>query len=184
MGFTLRYVSKFKPDSLALFATEQLFIVCAPAAFLAFNYIVYGRLISHIGAEHSILKPQKVATIFVISDVSTFLMQVRINVLNEAYGSVGAHENYFSIGWRERSFGVRQDGERRRKGHPRGPYPSIRFLWFLLRPLGQEPHQHQVKRWIPNVRNLQSAYLGVVHFFCLNLRTSTFISTTIVIVER
>ena len=75
-------MSKYKPDSLGFFAIEQLFIICAPAAFLAFNYIVYGRLISYIGAEHSIVKPQKVAMIFVISDVSTFLMQVRTNPLN------------------------------------------------------------------------------------------------------
>ena len=61
---------------------EQLFIICAPAAFLAFNYIAYGRLILYIGAEHSVVKPQKIAKIFVISDISTFLLQVRINVLS------------------------------------------------------------------------------------------------------
>ena len=92
LGFALRFLSKYKPDSVALFAVEQLLIVCAPAAFLAFNYIVYGRLISYIGAEHSIVNPQKIAKIFVISDISTFLMQVRISFLT---GSAGAHGTHF-----------------------------------------------------------------------------------------
>jgi len=82
LGFTLRYVSKYKPDSSALFTVQQLCIVCAPAAFLAFNYILYGRFISYTGVEYSMVKPQKVATLFVISDVSTFMMQVRINLPN------------------------------------------------------------------------------------------------------
>lgn len=84
MGFALRYASKYNPNSLGQFAIEQLFIVCSPAAFLAFNYIVYGRLISYIGTEHSMVNPQKVAKIFVISDVITFLIQVRINLFNGA----------------------------------------------------------------------------------------------------
>lgn len=78
MGFLLRYLAKYSPKSLGLFAIEGLFIVCAPASFLAFNYITYGRLISYIGAEHSIVNPRKVAVIFVISDVFTFLLQVCI----------------------------------------------------------------------------------------------------------
>jgi len=82
LGFTFRFVSKYKSDSIALFAVEQLFIICAPAAFLAFNYIVYGRLIYYLGEEHSIVKPQRVAKIFVISDISTFLIQVRIGLLS------------------------------------------------------------------------------------------------------
>lgn len=77
LGFGLRFLSKYSPDSITLFAIEGLFIICAPATFLAFNYITYGRLISYVGAEHSIINPQKVAKIFVISDVFTFLLQVR-----------------------------------------------------------------------------------------------------------
>jgi hypothetical protein len=75
-------VSKYSPKSIFLFATEGLFIICAPAAFLAFNYITYGRLISYIGTEHSIVNPQKVAKAFVLSDVFTFLLQVRIDLFN------------------------------------------------------------------------------------------------------
>ena len=82
LGFALRYTSKDNQDSIGLFAIQGLFIMCSPAAFLAFNYIVYGRLISYIGAEHSIMNPQKVAKIFVLSDVFTFLVQVSINLFN------------------------------------------------------------------------------------------------------
>jgi len=82
LGFTLRVVSRYYPTSSALFSIQRLFIVCSPAAFLAFNYILYGRLISYSGAGHSIVKPRRVATIFVTSDISTFLMQVRSNLLS------------------------------------------------------------------------------------------------------
>jgi len=75
LGFLLRYLAKLSPNSLSLFAVEQLFIVCTPASFLAFNYITYGHLISYVGAEHSIVNPRKVATVFVISDIFTFLLQ-------------------------------------------------------------------------------------------------------------
>jgi len=89
VGFTIRYISKNHPDSNILLAIQQLFIICAPAAFLAFNYIVYGRLISSVGPQHSIVKPQKVAKIFVISDIFTFLIQVRINLFNGVYAYGG-----------------------------------------------------------------------------------------------
>ncbi|KAF9788001.1 RTA1 like protein-domain-containing protein [Thelephora terrestris] len=75
LGFGLRFLLKYSPNSVAIFAIEELFIICAPATFLAFNYITYGRLISYVGAEHSIINPGKVARIFVISDVFTFLLQ-------------------------------------------------------------------------------------------------------------
>ncbi|KAF9653603.1 hypothetical protein BDM02DRAFT_3182614 [Thelephora ganbajun] len=75
LGFVLRYVAEYNPNSIGLFATELLFIICAPATFLAFNYITYGRLISFVGAEHSVMDPQKLAKIFIISDVFTFLLQ-------------------------------------------------------------------------------------------------------------
>lgn len=75
LGFSLRYLSKFSPDSVGLFAIEELLIICTPALFLAFNYVTYGRLISYAGAEHSIVNSRRVATIFVVSDVFTFLLQ-------------------------------------------------------------------------------------------------------------
>ena len=77
MGFLARILVKNDPDSIFKFASMQLLLVCSPAAFLAFNYIVYGRLVvEKIGAKYSPIKPTIVARIFVISDVVTFLVQV------------------------------------------------------------------------------------------------------------
>lgn len=95
-----------------------------------------------------------------------------------------AHENFLLKGWRKWSDNVEQNGEYGGKGRSCRPYPPINFLRFLLRPLGQEPHQHQVTRCIPSVHVLQSARLGVILFFCLDFRTSPSILTTISNIEH
>jgi hypothetical protein len=77
IGFFLRVPVRNNPDSLGLFIGMQLFLVCSPAAFLAFNYIVYGRLIqTNVGGQYSLLRPNLVAGVFVASDIITFLIQV------------------------------------------------------------------------------------------------------------
>lgn len=77
LGFFLRIAVRQNQNSLGLFVVMQLFLVCSPAAFLAFNYIVYGRLIQeNIGAKYSLIRPSIVARVFVISDVVTFIVQV------------------------------------------------------------------------------------------------------------
>ena len=56
----------------------RLFIVCSPAAFLAFNYIIYRRVIvSSVGEKHSVICPTIVAKVFILTDVTTFLVQIR-----------------------------------------------------------------------------------------------------------
>jgi len=48
-----------------------------PALFLAYNYMLYVRLIMHnIGAKHSFFKPTIIAKMFVGIDVFTFIVQV------------------------------------------------------------------------------------------------------------
>lgn len=55
----------------------QLFLVTSPAAFLAFNYILYGRLVrNRVGDQYSYIHPRIVARVFIISDVVTFMIQV------------------------------------------------------------------------------------------------------------
>ena len=67
---------KFR-TSLGYFIAMDSFIVLPPAAFLAVNYITYGRLIrSCVGREHSFLRPERVGRTFVLSDTLTFLIQV------------------------------------------------------------------------------------------------------------
>ncbi|TFK99442.1 RTA1 like protein-domain-containing protein [Pterulicium gracile] len=79
LGFILRIVlsvNEANLDSLILFILTQLIIICAPAAFLAFNYILYGRLLDgRVSPEFSIMRPSIVSRVFIISDVTTFLLQ-------------------------------------------------------------------------------------------------------------
>lgn len=79
LGFVLRIVLAMNEenlDSLILFIVTQLTIICAPAAFLAFNYILYGRLLAdRVRPEYSIMRPAIVSKVFIISDVTTFLFQ-------------------------------------------------------------------------------------------------------------
>ncbi|TFK99440.1 hypothetical protein BDV98DRAFT_584113 [Pterulicium gracile] len=63
--------------SLMLYILTQLVIICSPAAFLAFNYILYGRLLAdNVRPEYSMMRPAIVSKVFIISDVSTFFLQV------------------------------------------------------------------------------------------------------------
>ncbi|KIY51649.1 hypothetical protein FISHEDRAFT_36637, partial [Fistulina hepatica ATCC 64428] len=67
---------KHHQDSRGWVILQQIFIACSPAAFLAFNYIVYGHLVVNcLGARHSWIRPTRVAFIFVSSDIVTFLVQ-------------------------------------------------------------------------------------------------------------
>lgn len=78
-GFFVRIGLDSSPNSTGIFTVQQLFIVVTPAAFLAFNYILYGRFIVEcVSPRHSFIRPKWVARVFVISDITTFLVQVRL----------------------------------------------------------------------------------------------------------
>lgn len=77
-GLFVRIPTANNPYSLGLFIVQNLMTVLSPAAFLAFNYIVYGRLVRlSVGPKYSAVNAAKVAQFFVLSDVITFLIQVR-----------------------------------------------------------------------------------------------------------
>lgn len=77
-GLFVRVLSANNTHSMALFIAQSVMTVLSPAAFLAFNYIVYGRLVRFsIGLKYSMVNAAKVARFFVVSDVITFLIQVR-----------------------------------------------------------------------------------------------------------
>jgi hypothetical protein len=77
-GFFVRIGLDSSPNSTGIFTVQQLFIVVTPAAFLAFNYILYGRFIVQcVSPQHSFIRPKWVARVFVLSDITTFLVQVR-----------------------------------------------------------------------------------------------------------
>ncbi|EIW76234.1 hypothetical protein CONPUDRAFT_76626 [Coniophora puteana RWD-64-598 SS2] len=76
IGFFLRVPMALNPNSLGIFLMQDLFIILSPAAFLAFNYMLYGRLLTRcIDPKHSWIRPQRVARIFLISDFLTFNIQ-------------------------------------------------------------------------------------------------------------
>ena len=79
IGFFMRIAVATYPNSLPIFMVQQLFIILPPAAYLAFNYILYGRFIVNcVDRRHSWINPEKVAKYFVISDITTFLIQASI----------------------------------------------------------------------------------------------------------
>ncbi|KAH7923424.1 RTA1-domain-containing protein [Leucogyrophana mollusca] len=76
IGFYMRIPMAMYPNSLPIFMIQQLFTILPPAAYLAFNYILYGRFIVQcVDRRYSWIKPEKVAKYFVISDITTFLIQ-------------------------------------------------------------------------------------------------------------
>ncbi|KIM74982.1 hypothetical protein PILCRDRAFT_827692 [Piloderma croceum F 1598] len=75
-GFFVRIALDSSPNSVGVFTVEQLFIIVTPAAFLAFNYILYGRFIVNcVDPKYSLIRPNRVARLFVCSDIITFLVQ-------------------------------------------------------------------------------------------------------------
>ncbi|KAF9121870.1 hypothetical protein BGW39_010209 [Mortierella sp. 14UC] len=90
LGFLVRL--GLDPHNLLvpLFVLQNILIIATPSAFLAFNYILYGRFVtaidpqfsfnqSHLRMEKSrycLIPPRIVGRIFVVSDITTFLIQV------------------------------------------------------------------------------------------------------------
>ncbi|KAH7909190.1 RTA1 like protein-domain-containing protein [Hygrophoropsis aurantiaca] len=109
LGFYLRIPMALNPNSLPIFMLQQLLAILPPAAYLAFNYILYGRFVvglasrSHGGIaeswgdawkRYSWIRSEKVARWFVASDVTTFLiqgagggMQASTNVTSDKLGA-------------------------------------------------------------------------------------------------
>ncbi|KAI6110390.1 RTA1 like protein-domain-containing protein [Pisolithus croceorrhizus] len=68
IGFLIRIVLPNNPDSSMLFVSQQLLILLSPAAFLAFNYFVYGQLATNcLDPSYSQIQLCEVATWFIIS---------------------------------------------------------------------------------------------------------------------
>jgi len=81
------------------FIAEEILTSCSPAAFLAFNYIVYGRLLrSFIGRRHSLLPPNYIATFFVCSDVLTFFVQAAGAAMFTNISTLNTGKKVFQIG--------------------------------------------------------------------------------------
>ncbi|KAG0208876.1 hypothetical protein BGX28_000275 [Mortierella sp. GBA30] len=116
-GFFIRLALDPLNISLPLFIVQQLFVVVSPSAFLAFNYMLYGRLITAIDpkfgngdskgskmerSRFSFIPPQIVGRTFVWSDVITFLVQMFAGGLQAAgeknYNLVNIGDKLFLAG--------------------------------------------------------------------------------------
>lgn len=85
LGFYLRIPMRTQQHNMPLYTVMYLFVVLSPAAFLAFNYILFGRLVAALegnkpgairhSSPYSFIPPRWVKRIFVVSDVCTFCVQ-------------------------------------------------------------------------------------------------------------
>lgn len=76
LGFAFRFALHHSPDSLQIFISEDLMIVLSPCFFIAANYTLLGRLAGEIDCAHHVLLPvRRLTLIFVLSDLTTFVIQ-------------------------------------------------------------------------------------------------------------
>ncbi|PWN32224.1 RTA1-domain-containing protein [Meira miltonrushii] len=85
LGYWLRIPMRTSQHNESLYTVMYLFVVLSPAAFLAFNYIAFGRLTAALEGErpsnvkrksqYLFIPPRWVKIIFVTSDVCTFCVQ-------------------------------------------------------------------------------------------------------------
>ncbi|WVQ97387.1 hypothetical protein IAU59_004499 [Kwoniella sp. CBS 9459] len=77
LGLVLRVVFRNNPHSTGLYIVCYLFVVLSPCAFLAGDYILLGRMVSYLDANVHLrpLRANLVSWTFIISDITTFLIQ-------------------------------------------------------------------------------------------------------------
>ncbi|KAF9944681.1 hypothetical protein BGZ72_002094 [Mortierella alpina] len=109
LGFFCRLAVDPKDLLVPLFVAQNILIIATPSAFLAFNYMLYGRLISAVdpqfGADgsqsrmeksrYSFMPPRIVGRVFIWSDITTFLLQVTAGSI---IGSAKDNRNLNNIG--------------------------------------------------------------------------------------
>jgi len=107
LGFFLRIPLRNSPSSLGLYIIMDFFIVLSPACYFAFNYIWFGRLVQRVeeninfksNRKHlTFLPPKKFGMIFIISDVTTFLIQAAGGGLQTSQTSKSIGSVIFLIG--------------------------------------------------------------------------------------
>ncbi|KAK7470195.1 hypothetical protein VKT23_001633 [Stygiomarasmius scandens] len=100
LGFGVRILLHSKDhQSKTVLIPEEVLVSCSPAAYLAFNYIVYGRLLRfNIGSRHSLIRPNWIAAFFVTSDISTFVIQAGGAALLVSADTADRGEKVFQIG--------------------------------------------------------------------------------------
>ncbi len=75
-GFGFRFGLHTHPESKGIYIAEYLFIVLSPCGFIAGLYVLLGRLSQWIGCgQHLLIPARRITLFFVMSDVTTFLIQ-------------------------------------------------------------------------------------------------------------
>lgn len=75
-GLLMRIPFRTNPHSTGIYIVEYLFVVLSPCAFLAGDYIVFGRLVQMLdGQRHVPIRADRIMRFFVASDITTFLIQ-------------------------------------------------------------------------------------------------------------
>ncbi|KAI0763257.1 RTA1 like protein-domain-containing protein [Irpex lacteus] len=76
LGIAVRFGLARHPDSNGLYIVEYLFVTLSPCGFIAAEYVLLGRLARWLrGDSHLLVRPQRITLVFVISDITTFLIQ-------------------------------------------------------------------------------------------------------------
>lgn len=76
IGLAGRFVLHNNPTSLGAYIFQNTFITLSPCGFIAAEYVLLGRLVRWLNAgDHLLIRPTRVTLIFVLSDVTTFLVQ-------------------------------------------------------------------------------------------------------------
>ncbi|KAF9146277.1 hypothetical protein BGX30_002533 [Mortierella sp. GBA39] len=109
IGFFCRTAIDPKDLKVPLFVVQNILIIATPSAFLAFNYMLYGRLITAIDTKfgandsqsrmeksrYSLIPPRIVGRAFIWSDITTFLIQV---IAGSMLGNAGDNQSLSNIG--------------------------------------------------------------------------------------
>ncbi|OBZ80079.1 Protein RTA1 [Grifola frondosa] len=96
VGFGVRFGLHSNPDNSGIYIVEYLFIVLSPCAFIATEYVILGHIARYIKCDkHVIIPPRRITLVFVLSDVTTFLMQAAGGSLSTAHNlsllKIGEH---------------------------------------------------------------------------------------------
>jgi len=98
-GFTLRSIAAQHQISLGLYLPEELLILLAPIWINAFDYMLLGRMIYYFLPEKHVfgLPATKFALVFVLLDVSTFIIQSIGIVISSSGQNETTKTLYFGI---------------------------------------------------------------------------------------
>ncbi|WWC86353.1 uncharacterized protein L201_001226 [Kwoniella dendrophila CBS 6074] len=77
IGLWLRLGIRAQPHGLGFMIVDEVLVVLSPCAYLAGLYVLLGKITQHLDGGKYLrpIKPEKVAKIFVWSDVATFMIQ-------------------------------------------------------------------------------------------------------------